>query len=181
MSASKIRGKILMELWAAEKTLTTQDIAEKTGLTPSSSMGYLLGLIKAKYVSVPKTHHYTITNLGKQALGLPEINQKLASKILSPVPVEKAFYFYYDINQYSGVNANHLQDFVDKLQTVDLKSIEFHVPRKDFELWIRSLGDLELGKKLGLLRLRNLSGEALRNTLYEIINSRCKELSKLAV
>jgi hypothetical protein len=142
-------------------------------------MGYLLGLIKAKYVSVPQTHYYVITNLGKQALGLPRIDQNLASSILSPVPVEKAFYFYYGINHYSDVYADSLQDFVDKLQTVDLKSIEFHVPRKDFELWIRSLGDLELAKKLGLLRIKNLFGESLRKELCETVNSRCQELSNL--
>jgi hypothetical protein len=179
MSASKIRGKILMELWAAGKPLTTQELSEKTALTPSSTMGYLLGLIKAKYVSVPQTHNYAITNLGKQALGLPKIDPHLASNILSSVPVEKAFYFYYGINNYSGVYAKSLQDFVDKLPTVDLKSIEFHVPRKDFELWTRSLGDVELAKKLGLLRLKNLSGEALRQALHETINARCQELSKL--
>jgi hypothetical protein len=154
-----------MELWAAGKPMTIQGIAEKTGINSSSSMGYLLGLIKAKYVSVPQKHYYAITNLGKQA----------------QVPVEKAFHFYYDLNQHSGVYADSLKDFVAKIQTVDLKSIEFHVQRKDFELWIRSLGDLELSKKLGLLRMRNLSGENLRTGLYETVNSRCEELAKLVV
>ncbi|MEJ2291974.1 MAG: hypothetical protein P8Y05_09690, partial [Deinococcales bacterium] len=91
-----------------------------------------------------------------------------------------AFHFYYGLNQHSGIYADSLKDFVDKIQQVDVKSIEFHVPRKDFELWIRSLGDLELSKKLGLLRMRNLSGENLRKTLYETVNSRCEELAKLA-
>ena len=144
-------------------------------------MGYLLGLIKAQYVSVPQTHNYAITTLGKQALGLPKIDQKLATNILNPVSVEKAFYFYYDINNYSGVYADSLEAFVDKLQTVDLNSIEFHVPRKDFELWIRSLGDLELAKKLELLRMKQLSGENLKKELCETVNSRCQELSKLTV
>ena len=144
-------------------------------------MGYLLGLIKAKYVSVPQKHYYAITLLGKQALGLPKVDQKLASSILSPVSAEKAFHFYYGLNQHSGVYADSLKDFADKIQQVDLKSIEFHFPRKDFELWIRSLGDLELSKKLVLLRTRNLSGENLRKALYEAVNSRCEELAKLAV
>jgi hypothetical protein len=180
MSASKIRGKILMEMWAAGKPMTTQDLSEKTGLSPASAMGYLLGLIKAKYVSVPETHHYAITSLGKQALRLPKVDQNLASKILGSVPVEKAFYFYCGINQYSNVHANSLEDFVDKLRTVDLKSIKFHVPRKDFELWIRSLGDIELAKKLELLRIKQLSGENLRKQLCETIDSRCQELSNLS-
>jgi hypothetical protein len=181
MSASKIRGKILWVLWAAGKPMTLQGIAEKAGLTSSSTIEYLSGLVKAKYVSVPQEHYYAITNWGKQALGLPKVDKKLALNILSPVSVEKAFHFYYGLNQHSGVYADSLKDFVDKIQNVDLKSIEFHIPRKDFELWIRSLGDLELSKKLELLRMKNLSGENLRKELYETVNSRCEELTKLTV
>lgn len=181
MSASKIRGKILGALWAAGKPMTLQGISEKVGLNSSSTMGYLLGLIKAKYVSVPQKHSYAITNLGKQALGLPKVDQKLASSILSPLSIERAFHFYYGLNQYSGVHADSLADFVDKIQKVDLKSIEFHVPRRDFEVWIRSLGDLELSKKMELLRMAQLSGEKLRKEVYETVKSRCEELAKLTL
>ena len=181
MNASKIRGKILGVLWATGKPMTLQGIAERVGLTSSSTMGYLLGLIKAKYVSVPQKHYYAITNLGKQALGLPKVDTKLALNILRPLSIEKAFHFYYDLNQHSGVYADSLKDFVDKIQNVDLKCIEFHIPRKDFELWIRSLGDLELSKKLELLRMKPLSGENLRKELYETVNSRYEELNRLTV
>ena len=181
MSASKIRGKILGVLWAAGQPMTLQGISEKVGLNSSSSMGYLLGLIKAKYVSVPQKHYYAITNLGKQALGLPKVDTNLALNTLRPLSIEKAFHFYYGLNQHSGVYADSLKDFVDKIQKVDLKCIEFHIPRKDFELWIRSLGDLELYKKLELLRMRHLSGENLRKEVYETVNSRYVELTKLTV
>jgi predicted transcriptional regulator len=179
MSASKTRGKILWVLWAAGKPMTLQEISEKAGLTSSSTNEYLSELVKAKYVSVPQEQHYAVTNLGKQALGLPKVDKNLALNILAPVSVEKAFHFYYGINQHSGVYADSLKDFVDKIQNIDLKSIEFHVPRKDFELWTLSLGDLELSKKLELLRMKKLSGENLRKELYETVNSRCDELSKL--
>jgi predicted transcriptional regulator len=181
MSASKIRGKILRALWAAGKPMTLLEIAERVELNSSSTMGYLLGLIKADYVSVPQKHSYAITNLGKQALGLPKVDKKLASCILSSVPIEKAFHFYYDLNQYSGIHADSLTDFIDKIQQVDLKSIEFHLSRKDFENWIRSLGDLELSKKLELLRMAQLSGENLRKQVYEIVKSRCEELANLTI
>ena len=181
MSASKIRGKILMALWAAGKPMTIQGISEKAGLTSSSTIEYLEGLIKAKYVSVPQEQYYAITNLGKQALGLPKVDKKLALNILSPVSVKKAFHFYYGLNQHSGVYADSLRDFVDKIQKVDLKCIEFHIPRKDFELWIRSLGDLELSKKLELLRMRHLFGENLRKEVYETVKSRYEELTKLTL
>jgi hypothetical protein len=181
MSASKIRGKILWALWAAGKPMTIQGISEKAGLTSSSTNEYLPGLIKAKYVSVPQQQYYAITNLGKQAIGLPKVDKNLALNILTSVSAEKAFHFYYGLNQHSGVYADSLKDFVEKIQNVDLKSIEFHVSRKDFELWILSLGDLELSKKLELLRMKSLSGENLRKELYETVNSRYEELTKLAV
>ena len=181
MSAGKIRGKILSVLWTAGKPITLQVIAERVGLNSSSTMGYLLGIIKAKYVSVPQKHYYAITNLGKQAIGLPPVDKNVAQTILGSRSLEKAFHFYYDINQYSGVHATSLKDFVDKIQTVDLKCIEFHIPRRDFELWIRSLGDLELSKKLELLRMRHLSGESLRKEVYETVKSRCEELTSLAL
>jgi len=178
MSASKIRGKILGALWAAGKPMTLQGIAERVGLNSSSTMGYLLGLIKANYVSVPQKHSYAITNLGKQAIGLPKVDKKLALNILSPRSIERAFHFYYGLNQHSGVYADSLKDFV---QNVDLRCIEFHIPRKDFELWIRSLGDLELSKKLELLRMRHLSGENLRKEVYETVKSRYEELTKITL
>ena len=181
MSAGKIRGKILSALWTAGTPITLQQISEKIELDPSSTRGYLLGLIKAKYVSVPQKNYCAITNQGKEAIGLPQVDQKLALEILSPLPIEKAFHFYYDINQYSGVHADSLKDLVDKIKNVDLKSIEFHIPRKDFECWVSSLGDIELSKKLGLLRIVSLSGENLRKELYETVNSRYEELKKLTV
>jgi predicted transcriptional regulator len=181
MSASKIRGKILRALWAAGKPMTLPQIAEKVELNSSSTMGYLLGLIKAEYVSVPQKHSYAITNLGKQALGLPKVDKKKALNILNPLPIERAFHFYYDINQYSGLYADSLTDFVDKIQKVDLKSIEFHLSRRDFEQWIRSLGDPELSKKIELLRMVQLSGENLRKKIYETVRSRCEELAKLTL
>ena len=98
MSASKIRGKILVILWAAGKPLTLQEIADKLGLNSSSTMGYLLGLIKAKYVSVPETHQYMVTNLGKQAIGMPIIDKNLALNILKPVSLEKAFHLTMCVN-----------------------------------------------------------------------------------
>ena len=176
MSASKIRGKILVVLWAAGKPLALQEIADKIGLNSSSTMGYLLGLIKAKYVSVPETHQYMITNLGKQAIGMPNLDKNLVEKILRTVSLENAFHFYYDLNEYSDLYANNLKDFVEKIKTIDLRSIDFHVPRKDFESWIRSLGDIELAKKIELIRMKNLTGNDLKTEIQQTISSRLEEL-----
>ena len=180
MSGGQVRKKILEVLGAAGKPVNLGEIAQKIGIGTSSTMGYLLGLIKAKYVSVPQKHYYAITNLGKQALGLPKFDRKLALNILSSVPFEKAFHFHIGINQYLGVYANSLNDFCDKIQKIDLKSIAFHLPRKDFELWLRGLGDLELAEKMELIRGMGLSGEGLRKKVYETVKSRCEELAEFA-
>jgi len=181
MSTSKIGEKILEVLWAAGKPMSLEEIGKKMGIDASSTMGYLLGLIKAKYVSVPQKHYYAITNLGKQALGLPKMDKKLALNILSSLPLEKAFHFYIGVNQYLGVYANSLKDFAEKIQKIDLKSIEFHLPRKDFELWVHDIGDPELSKKISLIRGRSLSGENLRKEVYETVKFRYEELTKLAL
>jgi len=181
MSEGKIRGKILVELWAAGKPITIQVLSEKVGLTSSSAMGYLLGLIKAKYVSVAETHYYEITDAGKQAIGLPKINKDQALKILASVPLENSFHFYYGIDRPSGIVADSLKDFVEKILTIDLDSVTFHSSRTDFELWIRSLGDIELSKKIGLLTKSNLVSEQLRKEIYEVVKSRHDELVKLTV
>ena len=180
MSESKIRGKILVGLWTEGKPMTLQAISEKVGLPSSSTMGYLLGLIKANYVSVPQTHHYALTTLGKQALGMPKVDQELAADVLQTVPYDKAFHFHDAQNMYLGTYADSLEDFVDKIQTIDLRSIQFHLPRKDFENWIRMLGDIELAKKVELMRLAHLTGEHLRNTLYQTAKTRLDELTQIA-
>ncbi len=177
MSEGKIRGKILVDLWVAETPLTLQIISKKTGLSPSSAMGHLLDLINADYVCVPEKEQYAITVSGKKALGLPKTDKQLAEKILCSVPTENAFQFYNGIDKPLGVSAFSLQDFLEKIQTVDIQSIEFHLNSKDFECWINStLGDVELSKKVALLRVTNLSGEDLRAKLYQTVNSRCNEL-----
>jgi len=65
-----------------------------------------------------------------------------ASKILSMVARENAFYFYTAERVYTGISAINLEDFADKLNRIDASSILFHYPRGDFQAWIRdTVGD----------------------------------------
>jgi hypothetical protein len=180
MELNPIKKKILETLWQEGRPLKPKEIAQKTGLEFPSCMMHLIGLKKLKHVYTPEKGCYTITNHGKQALGFPKINTKKASEILSPVSSEKAFYFYAGIGKYLGLCATSLPDFCDKIQTVNIESVKFHVSRKDFEFWLEGLGDLELAKRLSLIREEGVEGEELRKRIYETVKSRCEELRNLA-
>ncbi len=52
--------------------------------------------------------------------------------------------------------------------------------REDFEAWFTGLGDIELARKLLLLKRRKLSGEELRGRIYEIVENRCMALAKVS-
>ncbi|UCE29606.1 MAG: hypothetical protein JSV85_02485 [Candidatus Bathyarchaeota archaeon] len=180
MSVSEIKERLLRALWLVGKPAKLQDIAEKVELSISSSMMHLLQLRKGGYVSSPEKSYYVITRTGKEAIGLPRLTGEKALDILREVPKEKAFHFYTGINQYTGICARSLNDFCDRIRTVNVKSIEFHASRRDFELWLDSLGDLELAKRMGQIRRATLSGENLRQRVYESVRSRCEELTDLS-
>jgi len=179
MSLTDVKRKILEVLSKAEKPMKLQDIAEKTGLNVKSSMMHLIWLRKIGYVSMPERNVYLIAPLGKQALSLPKIDKKQAENILRLVPIDKAFHFHTGVGQYLGIYATSLGDFHSKLKTINVKSIEFHVPRRDFESWLESLGDSELAKKIGAVRVAGLFGENLRQKVYETVKSRFDELSQI--
>jgi hypothetical protein len=83
----------------------------------------------------------------------------------------KSFRFYLDIDKPLGISTKSLTDFLDKIKSIDLKSIEFHTKRGDFELWIYHIGNLELALKIKKIRESKISGDLLRKKLYEAIKS----------
>jgi len=192
MSLSDIKKKVLEVLAHSDKPMKLQDVAEKAGINVKSSMMHLLLLRKMGYVSMLERNLYSITPLGKQVLNLPiqvvslqivsqpKIDKKQAENILKMVPIDKAFHFNAGIGQSLGVYANSLNDFCNKIKTVNVKSIEFHVPRRDFEAWVESLGDSELAKKIGAIRVAGLFGENLRQKVYETVKSRFDELTRIS-
>lgn len=92
------------------------------------------GFILAKKANV------TRPNVRKSVL-----NRDIISKILRNVPEQEGFHFYLGIGEPTGKIAVSLTDFVKKLETIDVQSVNFHFPRKDFEKWIRdAVGDAEL-------------------------------------
>jgi hypothetical protein len=102
----------------------------------------------------------------------------MSSKILRTVPREKAFYFFTSIGNYTGENAASLKEFMEKINHVNVKSLEFHLYRGDFEKWIAEvLQDAELALDVRKLQKFNLTGESLRNQLFMIVSRQFKRLS----
>jgi len=100
------------------------------------------------------------------------------TKILRTVPREKAFYFFTSIGNYTGVSAVSLKEFMEKINVVDVKSLEFHLLRRDFEKWISEvLQDNELAAEFRKLQEANLTGHPLRNRLYVAVSKRLKNLN----
>jgi hypothetical protein len=107
------------------------------------------------------------------------LNKELVSKILRSVPEQEGFHFYLAIGEPTGKTAVSLADFVEKIEVVDVRSVNFHYTRKDFEKWIRVVfGDAELALRLGRIgRIRlGIQGEALRNEIIRTVKMRLNEL-----
>ena len=77
-----------------------------------------------------------------------EVNAE-AIRILRILRDEEAFYFYEAIGKPTGENARSLSDFLEKIKSVKLESLLFHLQRKDFQTWIKKiLGDSKLARKM---------------------------------
>ena len=100
------------------------------------------------------------------------------SRILRTVPREKAFYFFSSIGNYTGMSAASLKEFMEKINEVNVKSLEFHLYRTDFEKWVSEvLEDAWLAGEIRRLQKFGLIGEALRDQLYLTVSRRLKRLT----
>ena len=167
MSLSPTKYKILETLLLLDKPERATHIAKETGKEFPSVMMHIIGLTRLGYAASPEKGLYTITEKGKKALGIPEINQEGAKTILASMPNEKSFHFYADVGKPLSLNAYSL----------DMDSIEFHMSRGDFEGWFTCLGDLELAKKTSFLKEKKMVGEELRTRLHDIISDRVTVLN----
>jgi len=105
------------------------------------------------------------------------LREEVIPKALRTLPREKAFYFFTSVGNYTGESASSLKEFLDKINVVDVKALEFHLYRGDFEKWIvEVLEDKELAMKVRNLREGNYSGITLKEQLYNIVAKHYKEL-----
>lgn len=76
-----------------------------------------------------------------------------------------------------GENAASLEEFVTKIKEVNVKSLEFHLYRGDFEKWAaETLEDKELAEKIRSLKSLSPTGSSLRDQLYLIVSKRYENL-----
>jgi len=100
-----------------------------------------------------------------------------SSRVLRSVLREEAFYFFTSIGNYTGQSAASLDEFLQKIKEVNIKSLEFHLSREDFEKWIaQTLGDAKLAEDIKGLRNMKVVGNALRDRLYFLVSRRLKDL-----
>jgi hypothetical protein len=105
------------------------------------------------------------------------LREEANSRILRVLPREKAFYFFTSIGNYTGEGASSLKEFMEKLPSLDVKSVEFHVFRGDFEKWVTEvLGDNRLAEEIVTLRKSGLRGEQLRSQLCAMVSRRHQQL-----
>lgn len=170
---------ILEHVWMFSKPTKPADVAKSVNMNFSTVMMHLIGLTKMELVSSPEKGFYAVTEKGKKALGLPEINKQKAAEILKHLSAEKSFHFYTDIGKPLNVLADSLGTFCEKIQKINPNSIEFHLHRGDFEAWMTELGDTELAKKISLIKKQKASPEDLRRKLSEAVQKRYEELVKI--
>ncbi len=100
-----------------------------------------------------------------------------ASRILRKLARKNAFYFFTSIGNYTGENASSLEEFLKKIKEVNVKSLEFHLYRGDFEKWAaETLEDKELAEKIRSLKSLNPTGNSLRDQLYLTVSRRYENL-----
>lgn len=180
MSLSPVKQEILETMLLNEKPAKAMEIVKETKKEFPQVMMHILGLVRMGYVNTPQKGLYIISEKGKQALGIPQISKEQAAAIIAYAPHDKAFEFYSDIGQPLHLHAHSLRDFANKLEKVNVTSIEFHTKRNDFEAWVTALGDIELAKKFALLKRKGLAGEELRQQLHVIAEQQYVGLAKLS-
>ena len=100
---------------------------------------------------------------------------------LATLTANEPFLFHKGMGEkyFTGVMAWSMKGFVSALKKVDVKVLEFHVRRGDFESWAEhSLRDLTLSRELTKVKASMLKGEALRGRLVELASKRFNELNE---
>jgi alpha-amylase len=103
---------------------------------------------------------------------LNDFETRLRTALLT---ANEPFLFYTGVGKdyYTGIMAWSLKGFIKALMKVDVKAIEFHVGKNDFENWARySLKDKKLASKIKELKASVEVGDKLRKAIVEAATKR---------
>ena len=102
----------------------------------------------------------------------------MVQKITRKVTPQEGFRFSRGIGDYTGQVATSLEEFAEMLRTVESKSIDFHMERRDFEKWVLGIfGDEELAQILS--RRMIFQGEKRREELIMAVKNHLEDLRKM--
>src|SRR3989304_9105031 len=129
MDLSPAKHEILEALLLHDKPVKAAQLAKDMGKEFPAVQMHLIGLVKMGYAESPQKGQYLISANGKKALGLTETTKEKAKKILAKTPPEKAFHFYAGIGKPLNQSVHSLQEFSDKIATIKVETVEFHLNR----------------------------------------------------
>jgi hypothetical protein len=174
------KKNVLKAFLKYEKAVKPINISKEMGKKFPSVMMHIIGLTKMQYVVSTKKGFYELTSEGKKYLNLTEVNKELAKELLTGKFEGNAFNFYLALHEPINLKADNLQSFVSAIKIAPVESIEFHLRRGDFKVWLKGIGDFDLANKIESLENCNLFGESLKRKLHVTIYNRCLELAKIA-
>lgn len=153
--------RILKAMNQATSRMDLNVFAQSVGLTPNDVMA-MFGQLETEGFLRKVGTGYSLTEKGRNAL-----------KITAQVPEGKEFNFYVGEGKPLGFSAHSLEEFYKLIKIVTSDSLEFHLYRRDFENWIRTvIGDRQLPLDISGVRGADLKGEDLRKGLLRAIDLR---------
>ena len=133
--------------------------AKKVDLSATQTIQQIQELAKAGFLQ-KVGGGYGITARGKAAI-----------RAFTPVPEGMGFHFYNGVDQPTELTAQTLVAFYGIIKKVSSDSLEFHLYRNDFEIWLKeACGDPELAAEIDCVRSAGLLGEALRTQLLKALD-----------
>ena len=108
------------------------------------------------------------------------LDKATLNRIMRTVPKNDGMHFLKGPGEPTGKTATSLTDLASKMGSVDIRSINYHFKRSEFEKWIRdTIGDQELARRLNHVN-KETHGEKLRSHLINLIRTRLDELKTMA-
>jgi DNA-binding Lrp family transcriptional regulator len=160
-SLKEKRLRILEVMSLISRKLDFQEFTRRVGLTEGETLDQMQKLEERGFLK-KVGQGYALT-----------MNGKMAIKVLGKVPEGKQFHFYKGLDQYTGFSADSLKHFYEIIKQVNIETLEFHLLRRDFENWVKTvLSDENLITELVRIRESQIDGEELRKEVLKVIEER---------